>query len=125
MRHHCEYATLTLKPLFVLVFEGGLKSYPQLLPRYKVCHYTLYVHRQRSRKETKGPTLALEHQAGRWYRALVIYAKLPTSAVQCTHPLRREVRVQDHENRKSFRTGDPANSGLSKTQLKISQSIYR
>ena len=32
--------------------------------------------------------------------------------------------VMAQENKNSFKTGDPANSGLSKTQLKVSQSIY-
>lgn len=34
------------------------------------------------------------------------------------HPL-----AMVYENKKSFKTGDPANSGFSKTQLKISQSL--
>jgi len=34
------------------------------------------------------------------------------------HPL-----GMNYENKNSFNTGDPANSGLSRTQLKISQSI--
>jgi hypothetical protein len=32
------------------------------------------------------------------------------------------IRNQRHENRKSFKTGDPANSGLSKMQLFLGQS---
>jgi hypothetical protein len=36
----------------------------------------------------------------------------------------RHTQTQDHEKRKSFKTGEPANSGFSKTQLLIGQPIY-
>ena len=43
------------------------------------------------------------------------YAK----STELMHPL-----VMIYENKNSFKTGDPANSGLSRTQLKLGQSIH-
>lgn len=40
------------------------------------------------------------------------------------HKLQCTIFTTSYENKNSFKTGDPANSGLSRTQLKISQSIH-
>lgn len=55
----------------------------------------------------------------------------PYPPSSCTPPLYINIsndpmaahEANHHEKRKSFRTGDPANSGLSKMQLRIGQSI--
>jgi hypothetical protein len=53
-------------------------------------------------------------------------AQTPSSYMAAQHVERPNtyIRYQRHENRKSFKTGEPANSGLSKMQLFLRQSTY-
>ena len=86
--------------------------------RFVITHYMYIGNGAAQEKRPRDPRL---HQLSR----LVSCSRDPCKTIESNAPFRCEIRDQDHENRKSFRTGDPANSGLSKTQLKISQSIDR